>query len=251
MAHFYLAEELEDAAVGDPVHLTGTEARHAVTVSCLRVGESIVVGNGRGLVVTGAITSAEHAELVLVTETVERVERRGPAVILAQALAKGDRDELAVQAATELGVDAVIPWSAGRSISRWEGAKIAKGRDRWTAIVREATKQSMRAWIPDVLDVVTTKQLAAMASAKEPLAEEASIRMLVLEPTAALKLSELEPDGRDIILVVVPEGGISTQELEALASVGASVVRLGDEVLRTSTAGPAAIAALNVALGRW
>jgi 16S rRNA (uracil1498-N3)-methyltransferase len=163
-------------------------------------------------------------------------------VFLAQALAKGDRDELAVQAATELGVDGVIPWTAARSISRWEGAKIAKGRDRWSAVVREASKQSLRAWIPDVLDLVTTKQLVRLAE---------TARMLVLEPTAELTLGDLETDDRDLILVVGPEGGISPQELDALAAAGASVVRLGDEVLRTSTAGPAALAVLNVKLGRW
>ena len=167
---------------------------------------------------------------------------KGPAIFLAQALAKGDRDELAVQAATELGIDGVIPWSAARSISRWEGAKVAKGRDRWSAVVREATKQSIRAWIPDVLDLASTKQLLAMASAA---------RMIVLEPTAALPLSQLELDGRDIVLLVGPEGGIADHELDALAAAGASIVRLGDEVLRTSTAGPAAIAVLNAKLGRW
>jgi 16S rRNA (uracil1498-N3)-methyltransferase len=242
MAHFYLAEDLEDAAPGDPVRLTGPEARHAVTVSRLRVGETIVVGNGRGLVVTGAVTAAEHAELVLAVETAERVERPGPAVILAQALAKGDRDELAVQAATELGVDAVIPWAAGRSISRWEGAKVQKGVDRWIAVTREASKQSMRPWLPDVLDLVSTKQLARLAT---------ETRMLVLEPTASTRLSSLELDGRDLLVVVGPEGGLSPDEVDALAAAGAEPVRLGDEVLRTSTAGPAAIAVLNAKLGRW
>ena len=242
MAHFYLAEGLEYAAAGDPVRLTGPEARHAVTVSRLRVGETIAVGNGRGLVVTGAITSAEHTELVLVAETVERIERSGPAVILAQALAKGDRDELAVQAATELGVDAVIPWSAGRSISRWEGAKVQKGVDRWIAVTREAAKQSMRPWLPDVLNLVSTKQLARLAG---------ETRMLVLEPTASARLTALELDGRDLLVVVGPEGGLSPDEVDSLAAAGAEPVRLGDEVLRTSTAGPAAIAVLNARLGRW
>ena len=242
MAHFYLAEDLEDAAPGDPVRLTGPEARHAVTVSRLRVGETIAVGNGRGLVVTGPITSAEHTELVLTAETVERVERAGVAVILAQALAKGDRDELAVQAATELGVDAVIPWAAGRSISRWEGAKVQKGVDRWIAVTREAAKQSMRPWLPDVLDLVSTKQLARLAG---------EVRMLVLEPTASTRLTALDLDGRDLLVVVGPEGGLSPDEVDALAAAGAEPVRLGDEVLRTSTAGPAAIAVLNAKLGRW
>ncbi|MDP3209182.1 MAG: RsmE family RNA methyltransferase [Rhodoglobus sp.] len=156
MANLYLDEDLEAAQVGDRISLVGAEARHAVTVSRLGVGEKISVGNGAGLVASGVVVVAEHTELIVEVMQVVVEPRPSPAVFLAQALAKGDRDELAVQAATELGVDGVIPWSAGRSISRWEGAKVAKGRDRWAAVVREATKQSLRAWLPDVLDLVTT-----------------------------------------------------------------------------------------------
>ena len=242
MAHFYLNEELTTPQRGDRVSLTGAEARHAVTVSRQAAGESILVGNGAGLVVTGTVESADPKELVVVVEDVSEHPRATPSVFLVQALAKGDRDELAVQAATELGVDGVVPWQASRSISRWEGAKVAKGRDRWTAIVREASKQSLRAWMPDVLDVVSTRQLAALAS---------GARMLVLEPTAEKRLSELDWDERDLVLVVGPEGGIAPAELELLETAGAETVRLGQEVLRTSTAGPAAIAAINVRLGRW
>ena len=114
-------------------------------------------------------------------------------------------------------------------------------------MVREASKQSVRPWLPDVLDLVTTKQLARLASTDQ--AE--GVRMLVLEPTAATPLSALDFDGRDLVLVVGPEGGITPQELDALSAAGADIVRLGDEVLRTSTAGPAALAVLAVALGRW
>ena len=242
MAHFYLDESLVSAAVGDRLSITGSEARHAVTVSRLGVGEPISIGNGAGLVVAGTVVSAEHTELVVEVGIVTEVPRAAPAVFLAQALAKGDRDELAVQVATELGVDGVIPWTAARSISRWEGAKVAKGRDRWAAVVREATKQSLRAWLPDVLDLVNTKQLARLTD---------GARMLVLEPTAATPLSALELDGRDLVLVVGPEGGITPQEIDALSAAGAEVVRLGDEVLRTSTAGPAALAVLAAKLGRW
>jgi 16S rRNA (uracil1498-N3)-methyltransferase len=247
LAHFYLDESLVSAAVGDRISITGAEARHAVTVSRLGVGESISIGNGAGVVVAGVVVSAEHTELVVEVSAVTEVPRATPAVFLAQALAKGDRDELAVQVATELGVDGVIPWTAARSISRWEGAKVAKGRDRWAAVVREASKQSVRPWLPDVLDLVTTKQLARLASTDQ--AE--GVRMLVLEPTAATPLSALDFDGRDLVLVVGPEGGITPQELDALSAAGADIVRLGDEVLRTSTAGPAALAVLAVALGRW
>ncbi|MBH0023941.1 16S rRNA (uracil(1498)-N(3))-methyltransferase [Salinibacterium sp. NG22] len=242
MAHLYIDEELGDTSVGDTVSLGNAEARHAVTVSRLKVGEVIAISNGAGLVVSGPVVTAEHTQLTIEVAEVQQSPRRTPAVFLAQALAKADRDELAVQVATELGVDGVIPWSAARSISRWQGPKVAKGRDRWAAIVREASKQSLRTWLPDVLDLVTTKQLAAFAS---------TTRMLVLEPTATETLADLDVDDRDIVLVVGPEGGVADHELALLTAAGASTIRLGSEVLRTSTAGPAALAALNVKLGRW
>jgi 16S rRNA (uracil1498-N3)-methyltransferase len=169
-------------------------------------------------------------------------------VVLVQALAKGDRDELAVQAATELGVDAVIPWQAQRSVSRWEGVKVAKGRERWRAIVREAVKQSIRPRVPEVEELATTKDLVRLA---------ATARVLVLDPTAEARLSRLDltapGDGSatDVLLVVGPEGGISPAEVEALRDAGAVPVALGSGILRTSTAGPAALALVNAALGRW
>jgi 16S rRNA (uracil1498-N3)-methyltransferase len=180
----------------------------------------------------------------LTVEDAAVTPRPTPRIRLVQALAKGDRDELAVQAATELGVDGVIPWAAARSVSRWEGAKIAKGRDRWSSIVREASKQSIRPWLPEIADLATTKQLAVLA---------ASTRMLLLEPTASARLAGMTAldEGRDIVLVVGPEGGIAPAELDLLQEAGAVAVRLGETVLRTSTAGPAALAVLNAALGRW
>jgi 16S rRNA (uracil1498-N3)-methyltransferase len=242
MAHFYLNDELTSAKVGERISVTGAEARHAVTVSRLAPGESLAVGNGAGLVVTGTIVSAEPAEFVLEVVTVSDTPPASPAIWLAQALAKGDRDEYAVQQATELGVDGVIPWAAQRSIVKWEGNKVAKGAQRWSAIVREASKQSLRPWIPEVGDLASTAILCALAG---------QARMLVLDPTAEQPLSAFEPDGRDVVLVVGPEGGISESELARLTAAGASAWSLGASVLRTSTAGPAAIAVLNTRLGRW
>lgn len=242
MASLYLREDLEDVEVGARLSLTGAEAKHAATVNRTRPGESVLIGNGRGLVASGEVIEATNAELTIDVEAVSRVERPAPTITLVQALAKGDRDELAVQAATELGVDAVVPWAASRSVSRWEGAKVAKGRERWAAIVREAAKQSIRAWTPEVRELATTKQVAALT---------AGARVLVLEPDAERPLTAIAPDGRDLVLVVGPEGGIAPQELAAFRAAGAELVRLGATVLRTSTAGPAALAVLNAALGRW
>jgi 16S rRNA (uracil1498-N3)-methyltransferase len=137
-------------------------------------------------------------------------------------------------------VSGVIPWSAERSISRWDGAKAAKGRERWASIVREATKQSIRPRVPVVEPVVSTAALSKLPGS-----------ILVLEPTATMRLTEVPLDGVRITLVVGPEGGIAPRELDELSSAGATLVRLGPEVLRTSTAGPAALAVLNARLGRW
>lgn len=244
MSHLYLDESLDLAglAPGAVVQLSGDEARHAVTVSRVRAGERIAIGDGRGVVVHGVVTSTGPRELALEADDIVIEAPPTPRITLVQALAKGDRDELAVQAATELGVDAIVPWAAARSVSRWEGPKAEKGRQRWATIVREAVKQSIRSWLPPVAPVTATAGLATALDGS---------RMLLLEPTAAIALTDVRPDGRDLALVVGPEGGIAPVELERLVAAGAEPVRLGASVLRTSTAGPAAVAVLNVALGRW
>ncbi len=239
MASLYLVPEIQaqDAVAGGIVTVTGDEARHAITVARVRVGEHIAVGDGAGLMIEGSVVSIAGGDLEVTVERTRREERPRPELWLAQALAKGDRDELAVQAATELGVSGVIPWQAERSISRWDGAKAAKGQDRWAAIVREASKQAIRAWVPEVAPLATTADLAALPGL-----------ILVLEPTASGALTDVVLDEHDrITLVVGPEGGISQNELAKFATP----VRLGPEVLRTSSAGPAALAVLNARLGRW
>ena len=242
MALHFLVESCSDAAVGDIVELVGGEAKHAAVVRRVRVGESVTLGDGHGLWLEGEVRDASPSRVeVLITA---RSAADAPAVrlVLAQALAKGDRDELAVQAACELGVDEVVPWQAARSVSRWEGAKATKGRERWATIVREAAKQAHRRWVPAVAEPASTAQLIARSE---------GTRMLVLDPAATTPLSHLAADDRDLVLVVGPEGGISPEELEKFDTAGAERVRLGETVLRTSTAGPAAIAVLSVALGRW
>jgi 16S rRNA (uracil1498-N3)-methyltransferase len=208
------------------------------------MGERVSIGNGAGLVVTGPVVSVNAQELVLRIDEVRREEPPQPELWLVQALAKGDRDELAVQAATELGVSGVVPWAAERSVVRWEGPKRTKGEERWRSIVREASKQSLRGIVPEVAPLVTTAELARLAADGNTV--------LVLEPTAEDRLAAitLPGDGR-VYLVVGPEGGIAPGELDRLGSAGARLVRLGREVLRTSTAGPSALAVLSANSGRW
>jgi 16S rRNA (uracil1498-N3)-methyltransferase len=163
--------------------------------------------------------------------------------VLVQALAKGDRDEQAIEAATELGVDEVVPWQAGRSIVVWRGERAAKAHRKWGSVVLAAAKQSRRATVPVVAPVAHRRGVTE-------LVRQASLALVLHEDAStALATVALPPDG-DVLLVVGPEGGIAPDELEAFTGAGARAVRLGDTVLRSSSAGPAALAVLSAA-GRW
>ena len=243
MAHFYLSDQVTGASLGDRLLLAGDEGRHAALVARMRVGERTTVGDGRGRVATveAAAVSKDTVELDVV-ELHEVLQPR-PAITLVQALAKGGRDELAIQAATELGVAAVAPWQAARSVTRWEGRKAETGAARWAGIVREASKQAMRPWSAEVLPLHSTADVAALAG---------GARTIVLEPDASIRLADaVDPGLGALVLVVGPEGGIAPQELERLTAAGATTARMGPTVLRTSTAGPAALAALAIALDLW
>lgn len=242
MAHFYLSDEATAATVGQQIGVSGSEARHAITVGRLTAGEKLSVGDGCGTIAHGVVTAVGADHFTLRAETVDFEIVPSPQLWLAQALAKGDRDELAIQAATELGVDGVIPWAATRSIVRWEGPKARKHEERWRSILREASKQSVRHRIPAMKALAST-------TAIEKLGDD--FRLVVLDPTGEDSVSAVHIDGRDILLVVGPEGGITPAELSRFEDAGASIVSMGSRIMRTSTAGPAAIAVLNSQLGRW
>ncbi|GLJ60180.1 ribosomal RNA small subunit methyltransferase E [Microbacterium barkeri] len=243
MALHFHDERAGAVSPGGELDLTGAEAHHAASVRRVRVGEEVTVTDGRGAWLAGTCESVSPQRVVVRIASRQDLPPQSPRLVLVQALAKGDRDELAVQAATELGIDEVVPWQAARSVSRWQGPKAEKGRARWASIVREAAKQAHRAWIAEVSPIATTAQVAERA---------ASARVLVLDPSAPAALTSIDvDDARDLVLVVGPEGGIAPDELERLAAAGAERVRLGDTILRTSTAGPAALAVLNAKLGRW
>lgn len=219
---------------GDRFTLAGSEGHHAANVQRLSAGEALLLGDGRGGLVRGVVRAAHKGALDLDLDPPERVPAADPAITVVQGIAKGERGELAVQLLTEVGVDRIVPWQAARSIARWKDARPV---ERWRATVREAVKQSRRAWLPEVTQPRTTRQLN-LAGTVLVLHEEAT------EPLSAVAL----PSTGDITLVVGPEGGVAPEEL---AAIGGTAVRLGREVLRTSTAGAAAVAALSVRLGRW
>jgi len=225
-------------AVGRVV-VDGDEGRHAADVRRLREGEAVLLGDGCGRIGDGVVVSVSRGSIEVDVSSVQDVAAPQPRFVVAQALAKGGRDEDAVEAMTEVGVDVVLGWQASRSVAKWTD----RTQTRWSATARAAAKQARRAWVPEVSGPVTTVALAeraAGAALAVVLHEEAT------GPLGAIAL----PDDGDVLLVVGPEGGIAPDELDALTTAGAVACRLGSHVLRTSTAGVAAISVLAAA-SRW
>jgi 16S rRNA (uracil1498-N3)-methyltransferase len=230
---------LIDSLDGEVLVLDGPEGRHAATVKRTRVGEVVDLVDGRGTRCTGTVTATTKDTVTLAVDSRVVEAEPTPRITLVQALAKGDRGELAVELATEVGVDAIVPWASSRSVVRWEGERGARALERWRSTAREAAKQARRARFPTVHDAVATSQIPSLPGT-----------LLVLHEEATLPLSSLDLVS-DVVLVVGPEGGISDEELQALLEAGGTAVRLGGSVLRTSTAGAAAIAVVSSLSGRW
>ena len=252
-APVFLAGEgtLDAIGVGDPYLLDGTEGRHAGVVQRRGPGERIDVVDGAGVRLETVVEAVAPEGLTLRVVAREDEPPPDPAFVLVQALAKGDRDELAIEAATELGVDAVVPWRAQRSVVVWRGQRAAKSQARWRATVRRAAKQSRRARTPVVEEPLDSKRLADRVARTVAAGGVA----LVLHETASRGIDDAVARARDaereVIVVVGPEGGIANAEIETLTAAGATAVRLGPHVLRTSTAGPVALTLLAHHLGRW
>jgi len=237
-------ESLDGVRTGDRVAVGGDEAHHAVAVRRMRVGEAVVLTDGRGTAVTGAVAETGKRRLVVAVDEVEEVPEPTPRVTVVQALPKGDRGELAVEVLTEIGATTIVPWAADRSVAVWRGERADKGLVRWRSTAREAAKQARRAWFPEVLGLASTSEVAA-------LVEGATVAVVLHEAGDQAVGEVAVPDDGTVLVVVGPEGGLSDAELETLRGAGASVVRLGAEVLRTSTAGVAAVAALLARTRRW
>jgi len=260
-APVFLAESGVDTVVpGDRYVLDGAEGRHAGVVQRKARGERVDVVDGDGLRLRCVVEDTEAGRVTLLVQEVDREPAPGVVVTLVQALAKGDRDEMAIEAATEIGVDVVVPWQAERSVVVWRGERAAKSRARWLATVRTATKQARRARLPLVEVSLDSRGLAARVAA----VVAAGGRAIVLHEEATTALADVDlpassgagaPAGEtsapEVLVVVGPEGGISDGELGSLTGAGAVAARLGPHVLRTSTAGPVAIALLAQRLGRW
>ncbi|HYF71907.1 MAG TPA: 16S rRNA (uracil(1498)-N(3))-methyltransferase [Nocardioides sp.] len=240
----HLVPDLAGVVAGAEVSVEGDEAHHAVAVRRLRVGEQVVLTDGAGTTVQGPVASTGKRVFAVTVESVRRHPVPEPAVVVVQAIPKGDRGELAVEVLTEVGAAEVVPWAASRSVAVWKGERATKSLARWRSTAREAAKQSRRPWFPRVAEVASTADVAGLVAAAD--------LAVVLHEQASVPLASLEvPNAGRVVVVVGPEGGLSDDEVAALVDAGAVSVRLGAEVLRTSTAGVAAVAALLSRTSRW
>jgi 16S rRNA (uracil1498-N3)-methyltransferase len=224
--------------VGSRFTLGGDDGRHAVVVRRIRPGETILIGDGRGNGVRGRVVQASKAGLdIEVSQTLTEPPSRGVRFIAVQALAKGDRAELAVEMLTELGIDEIVPWAASRSVVRWTPDRADRALARWHAAAREAAKQCRRLRIPAVADPVTTRELM-------PLVGTVDLAILLHEEATESLATIGLPVAGTVLMVIGPEGGITPDELGALVGAGARAVSVSDGVLRTSTAGTVALAGM-------
>ena len=234
----FLADLTGELSPGGLVVVTGEEAHHAIAVKRVSVGENVLLSDGRGLGVRAAVIEADRRQLV--ARILEVIAAPSPPLVwgVVQALAKGDRSDLAVQMVTELGAREILAWQAARSIVRWQGDRADKSLAKWRSVARESAKQSRRLIVPDVLAVSTSDVAAAIAAVDVAL---------VLHEDAPQHVADMElPEEGTGLVVVGPEGGIAPEELDRFVAAGAQLVSISDGVLRTSTAAAVALGQLDV-----
>lgn len=243
-AHVFVVESLAAAAVGETLELHGVEAHHAASVLRVRAGERIEVVDGRGRRVTGDVVETSRDRVDYRVIDINDEPEPQPRIVVAQALAKSDRGERAVEMLTEVGADVILPWAAAHSIVRWDDDRARRGIDRWRSTAHAAAKQSRRARLPHVEGVHSTAQLESWIAS--------AALALVLDEEAATPITEYDvPAVGDVVVIVGPEGGISDGERRTFAVAGAVPARLGPTVLRTSTAGAVSVALLLSRTPRW
>jgi 16S rRNA (uracil1498-N3)-methyltransferase len=232
-------------AAGQQTGLPAAASQHLLAVLRLRAGAPLVVFDGRGGEHPARLLEADRAGARIEVGEHRAVERESPlTVTLLQGLARGERMDTVVQKATELGVARIVPVAAARSVVQLAEARAGKRVAHWRAVAVAACEQCGRNRVPEItapMDLVEACRLAAA---------EAATRLWALDAEGGMPLAAAPPSRGDrVALLVGPEGGLADDELETAALIGFKRLRLGPRVLRTETAGPAALAALQALAG--
>ncbi|MBR5950077.1 MAG: 16S rRNA (uracil(1498)-N(3))-methyltransferase [Actinomycetaceae bacterium] len=243
-APVYLFPDLDEyvSRSATSVCLRGEEARHAATVRRTRVGEEIDICDGKGLRARCVVSGVDKNELTVDVQSYEDETEIAQRWVLVQALAKGGRDEQAVDTCTEYGVHAIVPWFARRAVVSWKG-KEGKRQQRWQTIAQAAAKQSRRSFVPHVSFGMATEKLAD--EIREITRGGGRVYLCHEEATKPLKSFAADiAKSPEVWVLVGPEGGISAEECAILEEAGAQKVLLSPYVLRSSTAGAYAFATI-------
>lgn len=230
-------------SAGAELDLPAAAAEHLVRVLRLAVGNPVTLFNGDGHDYAATLLSVGRgATHVRITAMQVNAAESPFALTLAQGLARGDKMDLVVQKATELGVTRVVPLVTERSEVRLDAARAAKRHAHWRAIAVSACEQCGRARVPEILPATP---LAAWLTA---LPDDGALRLALL-PTATCSLRQLPAPAAGALVVIGPEGGLGAHDIAALVDAGFTGLSLGPRILRTETAGLAALAALQAMHG--
>jgi 16S rRNA (uracil1498-N3)-methyltransferase len=232
-----------DAALepGTRVTLAGSAASHVSRVLRLRAGDALTLFNGRGGEYAGSIDRSHAGEVTVAVGEQRALERESPlALTLAQGVSRGNRMDLVVQKATELGVSCIAPLLTERSVVRLDPQQAARKVAHWRGIAIAACEQSGRNRVPEVATPLALREFTGIARAVG-----AAGARLLLCPGAALRLDDVAPPVTEVTVLIGPEGGLTDSEEELARTAGFTPVRLGPRVLRTETAAIAALALLQ------
>ncbi|WP_026181967.1 16S rRNA (uracil(1498)-N(3))-methyltransferase [Alloscardovia criceti] len=240
--------------VGALYTLPPAVATHAIRSMRLNTDEELQLCDGNGLRIIAHIVDPQQASVCI--DEINQEEEPKIKLGLIQALAKSGRDEQAIEMATEIGVDKVIPWQSQRSIVQWKGNKAQKALNKWQDLVTGASEQSRRSFVPDIYDVMTTKQLNAWMATS--IAQGDVVIVLHQDATDSwsgieqrVKTLKERTESSTVWVVVGPEGGITDDEVEMFKTQGAQVCVIGTNILRASSAGSVALTLLSRVLERY
>jgi 16S rRNA (uracil1498-N3)-methyltransferase len=229
-------------AAGTRVTLEGGAARHVTRVLRLRVGEALTLFNGSGGEYAASIEQSQGGRVAVAIGAQRALERESPlALILAQGVSRGERMDLVVQKATELGVSGLVPVLTERSVVRLTAQQAERRLNHWRAIAVAACEQSGRNRLPAIASPVPLKDFLRTNT-------DGSMRLL-LSPAATATLADLPRLVSAVTVLIGPEGGLAQAEQEAAVAAGFKPVRLGPRVLRTETAAITALALLQRQFG--
>lgn len=240
MPHLFFIPEIPNA---NRLVVEDSEAHHAISVLRIEKDEEVQVSDGLGNWVLGVVGDITRKKFEVIIKERNKQNYQSPKLTVLQGILKSDRLKEAIELMVEAGADEIIPWSASRSISKWQ----KDSREKWESAAFASAKQAKRFIIPKIGDEVDIREFLDKKAG--------SFAVIVLHESGGVKLSKIisekMADLDEIVLVIGPEGGITENELSLFEKSGARVAQMGEAIFRSAHAGGFSLAAISTLLGRW